>query len=212
MRERIFAALQYACLGTGALLVSMVALARLDGEVGRQSAIASFEATVRAPDQSLWSPERVKDYEASLSIVKDEPLAILRIPDLGLEVPVYATSSELHLNRGAGLIEGMGLPDKGGNLGIAGHRDGFFRVLKDITPGERDRDRDEEPPAHLPRRLDRGRGCHGPPAARRHGGPDHHARDLLPVLFPGPRTPAVHRARHVRVDVDESRQLSRRFS
>ena len=137
MRERIFAALQYACLATGALLVSMVVLARLDGEVGRQSAIASFEATVRAPDQSLWSPERVKDYEASLSIVKDEPIAILRIPDLGLEVPVYATSSELHLNRGAGLIEGMGLPDKGGNLGIAGHRDGFFRVLKDIAPGER---------------------------------------------------------------------------
>ena len=137
MRERIFAALQYACLGAGALLISMVALARLDGEVGRQTAIESFEAAARAPDQSLWSPERVKDYEASLSIVKDAPLAILRIPDLGLEVPVYATSSDLHLNRGAGLIEGMGLPDKGGNLGIAGHRDGFFRVLKDIAPGQK---------------------------------------------------------------------------
>ena len=137
MRERILAALQYACLGAGALLVSMVALARLDGEVGRQTAIESFEAAARAPDQSLWSPERVKDYEASLSIVKDAPLAIQRIPDLGLEVPVYATSSDLHLNRGAGLIEGMGLPDKGGNLGIAGHRDGFFRVLKDIAPGQK---------------------------------------------------------------------------
>jgi sortase A len=137
MRERIFAALQYACLGTGALLVSMVALARLDGESGRLTAIESFEAAARTPDQSLWSPERVKDYEASLSIVKDVPLAILRIPDLGLEVPVYATASELHLNRGAGLIEGMGLPDKGGNLGIAGHRDGFFRVLKDIAPGQK---------------------------------------------------------------------------
>jgi sortase A len=31
----------------------------------------------------------------------------------------------------------MGLPDKGGNIGIAGHRDGFFRVLKDIQPGQR---------------------------------------------------------------------------
>ena len=137
MRERILAALQYACLGAGALLISMVALARLDGEVGRQTAIESFEAATHAPDQSLWSPKRVKDYEASLSIVKEAPLAILRIRDLGLEVPVYATASELHLNRGAGLIEGMGLPDKGGNLGIAGHRDGFFRVLKDIAPGQR---------------------------------------------------------------------------
>ncbi len=129
--------LQYACLGAGALLVSMVALARLDGEAGRLSAIESFDGSAGTPDQSLWAPERVRDYEASLASVSDAPLAILRMPALGLEVPVYATDSELHLNRGAGLIPGMGLPDKGGNLGIAGHRDGFFRVLKDAVPGQK---------------------------------------------------------------------------
>jgi LPXTG-site transpeptidase (sortase) family protein len=136
MRSRLFAPLQYACLGLGLLLVSVVALARLSGEAGRQAAIESF-GRAEAPDQSLWSPQRVKDYQASLVLVTEEPLAILRIADLGLEVPVYGTASELHLNRGAGLIEGMGLPDKGGNLGIAGHRDGYFRVLKDIQPGQR---------------------------------------------------------------------------
>jgi sortase A len=31
----------------------------------------------------------------------------------------------------------MGLPDTGGNVGIAGHRDGYFRVLKDVKPGQR---------------------------------------------------------------------------
>ena len=137
MRERILVALQYGCLGAGVLLVSWVALARLDGEAGRLAAIESFNRTVTSPDQTLWSPERIKDYESSLAAVTEEPLAILRIPDLGLEVPVYASASELHLNRGAGLIEGMGLPDKGGNLGIAGHRDGFFRVLKEVVPGQR---------------------------------------------------------------------------
>jgi len=137
MRSRLLAALQHACLALGLLCVSVVALARLSGEAGRQSAIETFAHTASAPDQSLWSPKRVKDYEASLAVVNDDPLAILRIPDLGLEVPVYATASELHLNRGAGLIAGMGLPDKGGNLGIAGHRDGYFRVLKDVTPGQR---------------------------------------------------------------------------
>lgn len=136
MRERVLAALQYACLGMGALLVSVVAFARLDAVAGRQTGIAAIEASLAAPDQSLWSPERVRDYETSLSEVKDAPLAILRMPALKLEVPVYATDSELHLNRGAGLIGGMGLPDKGGNLGIAGHRDGFFRVLKDAAPGQ----------------------------------------------------------------------------
>ena len=137
MRERVLAALQYACLGAGALLVSLVAAARLDAETGRQSGLQDFAAVAAAPDQSLWSPERVKDYEASLATVTDAPLALLRIPALKLEVPVYATDSDMHLNRGAGLIPGMGLPDKGGNLGIAGHRDGFFRVLKDAAPGQR---------------------------------------------------------------------------
>jgi sortase A len=137
MRERVVSAIQFASLGIGALLVSMVALARLDGEAGRQAAIAEFSDSRSAPDQSLWSPERVRDYQASLGLVTEAPLAILRIPDLGLEVPVYASDSDLHLNRGAGLIAGMGLPDTGGNVGIAGHRDGFFRVLKDVKPGQR---------------------------------------------------------------------------
>jgi len=129
--------MQVACLAAGALLVSLVALARVDAAAGRQAGIDAFESELEPPDQALWSPERVRDYAASLATVKDTPLAILRIPDLGLEVPVYATASNLHLNRGAGLIAGMGMPDKGGNLGIAGHRDGYFRVLKDIRPGQR---------------------------------------------------------------------------
>jgi sortase A len=137
MKERLVNLLQYGCLSVGALLLSVVAFARLEGEVGRQSAIENFHAASTLPDQSLWSQERIDGFQASLAAVSEPPVAILRVPDLGLEVPVYAGASELHLNRGAGLIEGMGLPDKGGNVGIAGHRDGFFRVLKDIQPGQR---------------------------------------------------------------------------
>ncbi len=141
MNGRVLKVVQFACVGVGALLVTAVALARLDGEAGRRAAISDFSQSVAspalAPDQSLWSTERVHGYQASLGLVTEAPLAILRIPDLGLEVPVYASASELHLNRGAGLIAGMGLPDTGGNVGIAGHRDGFFRVLKDVESGQR---------------------------------------------------------------------------
>ena len=135
--RRILAAAQYACLAVGALLVSLVAFARLDGEIGQQQAISNFTSPDYAPDQSLWSEKRVRDFQASLALDPGEPQAILRIKDLGLEVPVYASASDLHLNRGAGFIEGMGQPDSGGNIGIAGHRDGFFRVLKDVAPGQR---------------------------------------------------------------------------
>ena len=33
-------------------------------------------------------------------------------------------------------IEGTAIPGAEGNAGIAGHRDGFFRGLKDIGPGD----------------------------------------------------------------------------
>ena len=64
------------------------------------------------------------------------PVAVLTVPSLKLEVPVFDSDDELSLNRGAGLVAGMGTPDQGGNVGIAGHRDGFFRVLKDIKVGD----------------------------------------------------------------------------
>jgi sortase A len=60
----------------------------------------------------------------------------LRIDRIGLEVPVYADVSERNLNRGAGLIAGTGLPGDEGNVGIAAHRDSYFRVLKDVAVGD----------------------------------------------------------------------------
>ena len=40
------------------------------------------------------------------------------------------------LDRAVGHIEDTAQPGTDGNSGIAGHRDGFFRGLKDIVPGD----------------------------------------------------------------------------
>ena len=64
------------------------------------------------------------------------PRAVLRIPSLRLEAPVYAGTSTAVLNRGAGLIEGTAWPGSDdGNIGIAAHRDSFFRPLQDVRHG-----------------------------------------------------------------------------
>ena len=91
---------------------------------------------VRAPDQKLWNVQRIKDYEDSLKVVKELPLAILTIDKLNIQVPVYNGTKEVNLNRGVGRIKGTARISGGGNLGIAGHRDGFFRPLKDIVVGD----------------------------------------------------------------------------
>ena len=61
---------------------------------------------------------------------------MLRLPRLGLEAPILAGTDDKTLNRGIGHIEGAALPGAPGNSGLAGHRDGFFRVLKDIAVGD----------------------------------------------------------------------------
>jgi sortase A len=87
-------------------------------------------------DFSLWSNGRIKDYLESLEDATDVPHAVLRIPKLHLEVPVYEGSDDRTLNRGLGRIIGTAKLGDTGNTGIAGHRDGFFRGLKDIGPGD----------------------------------------------------------------------------
>jgi LPXTG-site transpeptidase (sortase) family protein len=43
---------------------------------------------------------------------------------------------DVNLNRGAGRIEGTARIGEAGNVGIAAHRDGFFRALKDVRVGD----------------------------------------------------------------------------
>jgi sortase A len=89
-----------------------------------------------ALDQSLWSPERVAAWHKAIRGPAPLPLAVLRIARIRLEVPVLPGTDDVTLDRGVGHIEGTAAPDAEGNIGIAGHRDGFFRGLKDIRPGD----------------------------------------------------------------------------
>ena len=64
------------------------------------------------------------------------PLGVLDIPSLRLEVPILDGTDDLTLDRAVGHIKGTAYPGELGNIGIAGHRDGFFRGLKDIHVGD----------------------------------------------------------------------------
>jgi sortase A len=56
----------------------------------------------------------------------------MEIPRLGLSVVVIEGTSETTLRRAAGHIAGTALPGQPGNVGISGHRDTFFRPLRNI--------------------------------------------------------------------------------
>jgi sortase A len=101
---------------------------------GERAARVSF--VVKEPDFSLWSPQRIKHYQQSLSAQLGPPVALLRIPKIRLEVPVLEGTDDLTMDRAVGFITGTARPGEDGNIGISGHRDGFFRGLKDVREGD----------------------------------------------------------------------------
>jgi sortase A len=101
--------------------------------LGAPSTRAASTSTAGLVDQSLWDRGRIRAYFLALARPALPPLAVLRIPRLHLEVPVLEGTGEWTLDRAVGHIQGTARPGESGNVGIAGHRDGFFRVLKDIV-------------------------------------------------------------------------------
>jgi sortase A len=139
------------------LLVSGLALlvgygaARLEGFFSLRAALQRFSAASElstpasddaaeemAPsgmDFSLWDAHRVRAHRQDLKSATT-PLAVLRISKIDLTAPLLDGTDALTLNHGLGRISGTAQPGEPGNLGIAGHRDGLFRGLKDLEPGD----------------------------------------------------------------------------
>jgi sortase A len=128
------------CLVTcGALYIDGVAGTRRELErfaVLRAAAQAAAAQQTAAADLSLWDTERIDAWRRALNEPAPPPIAVLRIPKIRLEVPVLPGTDDSTLNRSVGHIENTALPGTDGNSGIAGHRDGFFRGLKDIGPDD----------------------------------------------------------------------------
>jgi sortase A len=144
---------------TGATLLVVYAATQIDRARGREEALEAFtqarslriadvppsassgptEALLEYsshPDQTLWDKKRIAAYEEASSTARDAPLGVLTISSIELEAPIFDGTSDVALNRGIGRIEGTADVDAAGNLGLAAHRDGFFRGLKDVHVGD----------------------------------------------------------------------------
>ena len=118
----------------GTLLFSAYAVPTVYGSAMSHLAIAQFRA--QSASHRDWDSARILAYRQSLLVKFPPPEAVLRIPKIDLEVPVLEGDDTLTMNRGAGHIPGTKLPGQTGNIGVTGHRDGFFRGLKDLAPGD----------------------------------------------------------------------------
>jgi sortase A len=151
--------LEWALLFAGIALVVGVGAARIDSCLRSRAALKAFahldeaarlieteqastdaerarEPHFEDPDFSNWSEGRVRAYRSATPYQSGAALGVLEIPALSIAAPLLEGTDALTLNRGVGRIAGTARPGQDGNVGVAGHRDSFFRRLKDIKTGD----------------------------------------------------------------------------
>jgi sortase A len=79
-------------------------------------------------------PERPAASSIALPVAvgPDGLIGRIEVPRLDISVVVFEGTSHRTLRHAVGHIAGTALPGQPGNLGIAGHRDTFFRPLRNI--------------------------------------------------------------------------------
>lgn len=112
----------YIFLGAGLLAAGYAGYVIADAQIYQAIQLRKFPHDV--PNIELHSPgigERVGEIE---------------IPRLELRAVILQGDSSQVLRRGVGHLPNTAMPGELGNVGLAGHRDSFFRPLRQIRPGD----------------------------------------------------------------------------
>jgi sortase A len=86
----------------------------------------------REASEGTLQPESSTSPEIAPAAVTDGLIGRLEIPRLLLSAVVVEGIDRRTLRRAVGHIPGTALPGEPGNVGLTGHRDTFFRPLKDL--------------------------------------------------------------------------------
>ena len=83
-------------------------------------------------DRGLTQPPRFR----TAPVLPGGPIAKLNIPSVGISAIILEGVDDRTLDVAPGHIPGTALPGENGNVGIAAHRDTFFRKLQTIRDGD----------------------------------------------------------------------------
>jgi sortase A len=92
--------------------------------------------TMTTPSASNSRTSVLPAPRSSVAVKPGTPLAELSIPRLGVSAVVLEGSDDHTLRVGLGHIKSTSLPGESGNVAIAGHRDSFFRPLRNVQVGD----------------------------------------------------------------------------
>ena len=112
-------------LVSGILALSYVVFTLVSARIYQKNAVLALDKQIQAEEQH-------KIVQPVLAIKEGDVLGRIEIPRIGVSVAVLQGTTWRTLRLGVGHIKGTALPGEPGNIGIAGHRDTYFRALKDI--------------------------------------------------------------------------------
>jgi len=135
--------LQIGLLIAGTLALGYAGFVTLQGFLYQRHAIQRFEKNKRSQGTNATSqpqagaPGAKSPYGTPLQPVADgSSFARIAVHRLHLDVVVIEGDSDADLRLGAGHIPYTAMPGNSGNVGIAAHRDTFFRPLRNIQKGD----------------------------------------------------------------------------
>jgi sortase A len=109
---------------------------RLEAALNAQTAPATPSVPARETDDLEAFQEPETKTPETTPLEEGELLGRIEIPRVGVSAMILEGVGKKTLRRGAGHIPGTSFPWAGGNVGVAAHRDSFFRGLKDIRKND----------------------------------------------------------------------------
>lgn len=127
LTRRVLRTAYYAFLAAGIMMLGYAGCAVLDLYWYQGIETTKFEA--------IGAPSELRADEAA-PISDGGVIGEIQVPRLGLKAIVVQGDSPKLLRVAVGHLPETALPGEAGNVALAGHRDGLFRRLRDVQPGD----------------------------------------------------------------------------
>jgi sortase A len=133
MRKKLLLFVGCVLIAGGALAFFYYGYLQLDMLRVQRAASRSLDQKTIRHSESMHAPS-VPHAIVILPPRPDESIGRMEIPRLSVSIMVLEGTSATNLRVAAGHIPGTALPGVVGNVGIAAHRDTFFRPLRHVQP------------------------------------------------------------------------------
>ena len=117
-------------LVVGVLILGYCGFVLLDAKVYQAYETRQFQQQIKDFKPVITSKGRVQD--VSFHPLTGKPLGEIELTRIGVTAMILEGTDDRTLRRAVGHIPGTPLPGQPGNVAIAGHRDTFFRALRNV--------------------------------------------------------------------------------